>query len=106
MDTGKQISKQDGKEFSSQQVPVGTSTSGSTPSVEKEQSSSSATQDRLHTQHILHEVAVQADGTEDPGAGIEQMVESKVESGSSLQPSSKSEIDPTAPSNKANPGSD
>jgi len=36
--------------------------------------------------HILHEVAVQADGTEDPGAGIEQMVESRAESGSSLIP--------------------
>ena len=34
--------------------------------------------------HILHEVAVQADGTEDPGACIEQMVESQAESGSSL----------------------
>ncbi|MGS0742850.1 hypothetical protein ACVBEF_13590 [Glaciimonas sp. GG7] len=34
--------------------------------------------------HILHEVAVQADGTEDPGAGIEQMVESQADSGSSL----------------------
>ena len=34
--------------------------------------------------HVLHEVAVQEDGTEDPGACIEQMVESKAESGSSL----------------------
>jgi hypothetical protein len=36
--------------------------------------------------HVLHEVAVQEDGTEDPGACIEQMVESKAESGSSLIP--------------------
>lgn len=35
--------------------------------------------------HVLHEVSVEADGSEDPGAGIEQMVESKKESGSSLQ---------------------
>lgn len=27
--------------------------------------------------HVLHEVSVEADGSEDPGAGIEQMVESK-----------------------------
>lgn len=40
--------------------------------------------DNSAPQHVLHEVAVQADGTEDPGAGIEQMVESKAESGSSL----------------------
>lgn len=41
-----------------------------------------------HMKHILHEVAVQADGTEDPGAGIEQMVESQADSGSSLLTSS------------------
>lgn len=35
-------------------------------------------------QHLLHEVSVEADGSEDPGAGIEQMVESQKESGSSL----------------------
>ena len=40
--------------------------------------------DHSSSPHVLHEVAVQEDGTEDPGAGIEQMVESKAESGSSL----------------------
>ena len=101
MDASKEKFKQEDKKSTTQQVPAGTSVSGSTPSVEKAQSSPSQP-----PHHDLHEVAVQADGTEDPGAGIEQMVESKVESGSSLQPSSTPDIDPTARSHKVNPGSD
>ncbi|MDY7548768.1 hypothetical protein QN379_11595 [Glaciimonas sp. Gout2] len=106
MDTSKEKFKQEDKKFLAQKVPTQTSSSGSTSHVEKDQSSPSATEDRLNSQHILHEVAVQADGTEDPGAGIEQMVESKVESGSSLQPSSTPAIDPAALSPKRNPGPD
>ncbi|KAF3999253.1 hypothetical protein [Glaciimonas immobilis] len=41
-----------------------------------------------HPQHVLHQVAIEADGSEDPGACIEYMVESQAESGSSLQPTS------------------
>ena len=101
MDTSKEKFEQEDKKSTTQQVPVGTSVSGSIPSLEKAQHSPSQ-----QSHHDLHEVAVQADGTEDPGAGIEQMVESKVESGSSLQPSSTPAIDPAAPSPKRNPGPD
>jgi hypothetical protein len=50
----------------------------------RQSSATGSPKDNSAPHHVLHEVAVQADGTEDPGAGIEQMVESRAESGSSL----------------------
>ncbi|QRX82061.1 hypothetical protein [Glaciimonas sp. PAMC28666] len=70
----------------SEQKPASQDDKKSTPQTSaSESASSSAKSSPSVKDHVLHEVSVEADGTEDPGAGIEQMVESKKESGSSLQ---------------------
>ncbi|PUA18640.1 hypothetical protein [Glaciimonas sp. PCH181] len=69
----------------------------------QKQSVPSTTKDEAKppAQHILHEVSVEADGSEDPGAGIEQMVESKKESGSSLLHTDAAENAPSSSPKKS-----
>lgn len=93
MDTSKPKSQERDEKISTQQTPASIVTS----------ESGSAESAPLTVPHVLHEVSVEADGSEDPGAGIEQMVESKKQSGSSLQRAAVTDANAPSPSQKDAP---